>query len=180
MRRSRRLFVALIAALTAIAAGAYLGKTSAAPVATLPDDAVAHLFAARLDDSDGKTHPLAQWRGKTLVVNFWASWCPPCRREMPSFSRLNAKYSANGVQFVGIALDTAPNVAVFSQQQPVGYPLLIAGLEGSELARQLGNSRLALPYTVVLGARGELLLARLGTVSEQELDTLLAAQPPTK
>ena len=176
MRKSRLLPALLLAALIAVTAGAYLGHTNARP----PDDTAARLFSVRLDDSDGKTQALAQWRGKTLVVNFWASWCPPCRREMPEFSRLNDKYSANGVQFVGIAVDTAHNVREFSQEHPVSYPLLIADADGVELSRQLGNSRLALPYTVVMGARGDVLLARLGDISVPELDALLAAQRPEK
>lgn len=179
MRRSRLLLAALLAlpfvVLIGVAA-AYLDQ----PSATQSDDAAAQLFATQLDDSDGMTQPLAQWRGKTLVVNFWASWCPPCRREMPEFSLLNDKYSGKGVQFVGIALDTTHNVRHFSQEHPVSYPLLIAETNGAELSRRLGNSRLALPYTLVLSARGELLLARLGDVSVQELDALLAAQSPQK
>jgi peroxiredoxin len=93
---------------------------------------------------------------------------------MPAFSRLQTKYGANGVQFVGIALDTADNVKTFSQQQPVSYPLLIADSESTELTRELGNSRLALPYTLVLGPRGDVQLVRLGRIAEQELEALLA------
>lgn len=175
MRRSKLLFIGLVAAIAALVAGAYVGLAQRPSVAAaLPDGAIAHLFAIRLNDSNGKSQAIAQWQGKTLVVNFWASWCPPCREEMPGFSRLQTKYAANGVQFVGIALDTADNVVSFSQQQPVNYPLLVGDEEGTQLTRQLGNSRLALPYTVVLGAAGEVKLARLGRVSEQELDALLS------
>ena len=132
------------------------------------------LFATKLEGSGGKTQQIAQWRGKTLVVNFWATWCPPCREEMPIFSRLQTKYAAKGVQFVGIALDTADNVSRYSEQQTVGYPLLIGGTSGGELAQQLGDTSLALPYTVVVGAAGEVKLVRLGRVGEGELDALLA------
>jgi thiol-disulfide isomerase/thioredoxin len=178
MRRSKLLLIGLVAAMLALVAGAYLGFATRAPEASLPDGALARLFATRLVDSDGKEQAIAQWQGKTLVINFWASWCPPCREEMPAFSRLQQKYAANGVQFVGIALDTADNVANFSKQHPVSYPLLIADSKGSELTRQLGNSRLALPYTVVLGPAGEARLVRLGRVSEQELDALMPKAPP--
>jgi len=176
MRRSKLLFAGLVAIILAVVAGAYVGLAARRPETlspAIPGAAIARLFAARLNDTDGKVQALSQWQGKTLVVNFWASWCPPCREEMPAFSRLQTKYAANGVQFVGIALDTADNVINFSQQQPASYPLLIADSEGTELTRELGNSRLALPYTVVLGPGGEVKLARLGRVSEQELDTLL-------
>ena len=172
MKRSQALLVGAAIATIALAAGAYLATQALAP--TLADGAVAHLFATRLDDSNGKPQAIAQWRGKTLVINFWATWCPPCREEMPEFSRLQSKYSEKGVQFVGIALDTVDNVTRFSQQQAVSYPLLIGGTPGTELSRQLGNASLALPYTVVLGAAGDVRLTRLGRVGADELDALLA------
>jgi len=178
MKRSQALLVGVAAALIALVAGAYLGAVltpTVTPVEpSLSDGAIARLFATRLDGSNGKPQAIAQWQGKTLVVNFWATWCPPCREEMPAFSRLQSKYSGKGVQFVGIALDTADNVSRFSQQQTVSYPLLIGGTPGTELSRQLGNTSLALPYTVVLGPAGDVRLARLGRVAEHELDALLA------
>ena len=174
MRKSQALLIGIAVATIALGGGAYLGRTAPPAAPKLTESSIAHLFAARFDDSSGKAQPLAQWRGKTLVINFWASWCPPCREEMPSFSLLQAKYAANNVQFVGIALDTADNVTRFLQQQTVGYPLLIGGAPGNELAQQLGNANLALPYTVVLGGAGDVRLVRLGRVSESELDDLLA------
>jgi thiol-disulfide isomerase/thioredoxin len=176
VRRHRLQLALLLAALIAATAGAYFVQRRA----TQPDDAATRLFATRLDDSNGKVQALAQWRGKTLVINFWASWCAPCRREIPRFSLLNDRYWQKGVQFVGIAIDTAPNVRRFSLEHPVSYPLLVADAGGAELLRQLGNTQLALPYTFVLGPRGEVLLTRLGDVSAPELDALLAAQPPEK
>ena len=163
-------------AVVAVAAGVYAGlagRGERTPAATISPDAVAQLFATRFDDSAGKPQDLAQWRGKTLVVNFWATWCEPCRDEMPALSRLNEGFSPNGVNFVGIALDTSANVANFAKKLAVNYPLLIAGPEGIELSQSLGNTKSALPYTVVLGPRGDVLLTRLGRVSEPELATVL-------
>ena len=173
--RLRRV-VALAAATIALAAGIYAG-IAAYPVrrseARLPSAALASLFALRLNDARGQTQAFDAWRGKTLVVNFWATWCPPCREEMPYFSRLSDRYAPHGVQFVGVALDSAENVSAFARQVPVSYPLLIAQAEGIELTRQLGNSHLALPYTLIIGASGETLLARLGRLPESELETVL-------
>lgn len=174
MKRRQALLVGVAAALIAVAAGAYIATMARQAQPLAEAGGVAQLFATRLDDSNAQPQAIAQWQGKTLVINFWASWCPPCREEMPEFSRLQSKYSGKGVQFVGIALDTAENVNRFSQQQAVNYPLLIGGAQGTELSRQLGNDRLALPYTVVLGPAGDVRLARLGRVTERELDTLLA------
>jgi len=161
----------------ALALGIYVGGESRGrhnPEPLLPSEAINRLFATRLNNTDGQTQAISQWRGKTLVINFWATWCPPCRQEMPAFSRLQTKYAANGVQFAGISLDSVENVVHFAKENQVTYPLLIADSDGSELARQLGNSQLALPYTVVFSADGDVLLTRLGRVSEEELDRLLS------
>jgi thiol-disulfide isomerase/thioredoxin len=80
-----------------------------------------------------------------LVVNFWATWCPPCKEEMPEFSRLNTKYAPNGVQFVGISLDSADKVAAFKEETEISYPLLIGNLETLDLSSDLGNRAKALP-----------------------------------
>ena len=174
MRPSKALLAGITAAAIALVAGAYVATMTRPTEPQLTDDGVAQLFATRLADSNGKQQTIAQWQGKTLVINFWATWCPPCRDEMPEFSRLHTKYADNGVQFVGIAIDTADNVSRFSQQHAVSYPLLIGGTQGTELSRQLGNASLALPYTVVVGPAGDARLARLGRVAERELDALLA------
>lgn len=136
----------------------------------VPAEVLARLFASSLEDVHGKSHPFSRWQGKTLVINFWATWCPPCREEMPAFSRLQDKYAAQGVQFVGIALDSAEPVRAFAEAHPVSYPLLIGGAAGIDLARQLGNGNLSLPYTLLITPQRELRLAHLGPLSEQELD----------
>ena len=147
------------------------------PVASDPKSisraAVDAVFTARLPDRSGALQQLGDWRGKTLVLNFWASWCQPCREEMPAFSRLQAKYADRGVQFVGIAVDNAKNVAEFSDRVPVAYPLLVAETEGGEWMRQLGNTSMGLPYTLVIRSSGEVGLVRLGRVPESMLDEYL-------
>ena len=174
MRRSSVLLIGLPAACLAVLAGLYAGvqisggSPQLAPKASA--EAVGRLFASSLDDLTGTAQPFSRWQGKTLVVNFWATWCPPCREEMPAFSRLQDKYAAQGVQFVGIALDSAEPVRAFAEAHPVSYPLLIGGAAGIDLARQLGNGNLSLPYTLLITPQRELRLAHLGPLSEQELD----------
>jgi thiol-disulfide isomerase/thioredoxin len=176
MKRSRFTALILGAVTIAVLAGVHAGLARRAernPSAGISSEAVARLFSTRLKDSAGKPQDLGQWRDQTLVVNFWATWCEPCRDEMPALSRLNERFSPKGVKFVGIAVDNSANVADFSKKLAVGYPLLVAGAEGIELSQTLGNTRSALPYTVVLGARGEALMTRLGRVSEVELARVL-------
>ena len=113
---NRSLVVIIVAALLALAAGIHIGtrtQETKKPEAALSAEAISRFFATRLNDERGQAQRIDQWRGKILVVNFWAAWCQPCREEMPAFNRLQAKYAANGVQFVGIALDSAANVAQF-------------------------------------------------------------------
>lgn len=139
----------------------------------VPAEVLARLFASSLEDVHGKSHPFSRWQEKTLVINFWATWCPPCRDEMPAFSRLQGRYLPQGVQFVGIALDSKDNIRTFAETHPVGYPLLIGDAAGVDLAGQLGNAALGLPYTLVISAQREVLLRRLGPLSESELDRIL-------
>ena len=156
--------------------GIYVARTRRAPppdTTQIAETAVTQFFAMRLNDSAGKLQAMSQWRGKTLVINFWATWCPPCREEMPAFSRLQTKYAASNVQFVGIALDTPDNVSRFLKDVAVTYPVLMAESEGMEITRQLGNSRLALPYTLVLGPDEKPRLVKLGKLAERDLDGLL-------
>jgi thiol-disulfide isomerase/thioredoxin len=184
MSRSKTIVVAVIAALLALAAGLFTGlqrseervsePAAAAGAATvLPAAVMTQFFATRLNDDSGRLQPIEQWRGKILVVNFWATWCQPCREEMPSFSRLQTKYADRSVQFIGIALDSASRVAAFRASLPISYPLLIAENEGSALTQQMGNSRLALPYTLVIEKNGGVRLTRLGRLAEADLDAML-------
>jgi thiol-disulfide isomerase/thioredoxin len=173
MRRSSLFLVGLVAATAALLAGIYAGSersgASAPASPAVTAEAVANLFASSLDDVAGKPQSFSRWQGRTLVVNFWATWCPPCREEMPAFARLQDRHAARGVQFVGIALDTADNVRAFAEAHPVNYPLLIGGPAGVDLARQFGNTRLLLPYTLLIAPNGDLRLVRAGPISESEL-----------
>lgn len=179
LTKCRKATLAFVLGALALGIAVYLllDKTNAPQQANaIPPQSTEPLFQTHLLDANGKPQPPTNWRGKTLVVNFWASWCQPCREEMPAFSRLQQKYAGNNVQFIGIAVDNARNVADFSKATPVNYPLLIAETEGSELMRQLGNTKLGLPYTIVINRHGKATFAHLGRLSEKQLDDLLAKE----
>jgi thiol-disulfide isomerase/thioredoxin len=127
-----------------------------------------------LPDPDGREQALAQWRGKVLVVNFWATWCAPCREEMPQFVAAQARDGAKGVQFVGIAVDDVEKVRVFAREIGLNYPTLIGGFGAIELSRTLGNDLAALPFTIVLDRRGRVVHTQLGPLKAARLDGLLA------
>jgi peroxiredoxin len=149
-------------------------------IATKPADAspgstgASKLFRLTLPDIDGKLQALEQWRGKILVVNYWATWCAPCREEMPGFARLQEKNAANGVQFIGISIDTAPKVAEFQTTTPVNYPLLIGDLGAIDSSIALGNSSQALPFTVVFDRQGKVVAVKLGRFAEADMERQLA------
>lgn len=149
------------------------------PPEVVSKQALSALLDAQFNDYEGKPQPLAQWKGKILVINFWATWCAPCREEMPYFSRINEQYAGQGVQFVGISTDAADTVRLFARQHKVSYPLLIGGPQIVALSTELGNRQSGLPFTLILGRNREPLLARTGRLPESELESFLrrAATP---
>lgn len=131
------------------------------------------LLTLTLPDPKGGTQSLSQWRGKVLVVNFWATWCTPCRKEIPGFSSLQKQFASKNVQFVGIAIDSADKVNEFSRQTPAGYPFLIADQALTPIMVELGNMAGGLPFTVVIGRDGRLFQSRLGIWKESALEAIL-------
>ena len=134
-----------------------------------PDDTDA-LRLARFTDLAGKPRSLHEWQGLILVVNFWATWCAPCRQEIPELVRARDKLLAFRVEFVGIAIDQVVKVSEFARMLQISYPLLIADATGLQLVRKLGNSSGGLPYTVVLDRKGEVAHRNLGAVTQEKIE----------
>ena len=129
----------------------------------------AELLSRSYPDLSGRTRRLLEWQGRPLVCNFWASWCAPCREELPLLDALQQENAPNSLQVVGIAVDNAPNVQEFLKGTKVGFPVLIAGASAVELMRRLRNRSGALPFTVMLDAAGRLRERRLGPYSAAQL-----------
>ena len=155
--------------------GAIVAAAALAPLPLLaapdPGDAAAFLEHS-FPDLQGTQVPLSSYAGRPLVVNFWATWCAPCVKEMPDLDALAHKYS--DMHFVGIAIDTLPNVERFLQKVQVSYPLLVAGHGGIGTMKALGNSRGGLPYTVIFDADSKPVRDILGQVDPADLDAYLA------
>jgi len=170
--------VILVISLLALAAG--LGASwldrQAAPTA---EPAVQTLWGQQWPGPDGQPKSLQTLRGQITVVNFWATWCAPCVEEMPALSALYQQIQqASGaprprVEFIGVAIDRADQVAEFARRSPVSYPLVVAGAAGSELGRALGNEAGALPFTAVIDSNGRVVERTLGIVNPEKLRTLL-------
>jgi len=168
----KKLLYVIPLALAAMAAGVWLAQARHVPRAPAAPAAAA-LWQLGFPDLQGRTQQLTQWRGQVVVLNFWASWCAPCREEMPDFADLRRQYRPDGVEFLGIAIDNPANVAQFLRRQPVDYPILIGEGAAHSLARQLGNPSGALPYTIVLDRNGNIVLSHLGRLSRATLEATL-------
>ena len=114
-----------------------------------------------------------EWRNKILVINFWATWCPPCVQEMPLLNRLQKAYAGRDVMFVGIAVDDAEAVQTFVQEHKISFPILLGETRAMDLMKRLGDRFNALPFTVVADHGGAIVMRRFGEISEQELTSLL-------
>lgn len=123
---------------------------------------------------DGKARRLSDWRGKRVLINFWASWCAPCRREMPLLDHAFAQSQGRDVAIVGIAEDTAAAVRGYLAERPVRYPILLTASDGPGGSLSFGNTRRVLPFSVLIGEDGRILRRKVGTFSESELDDWLA------
>ena len=170
--RSRARRRALLGAVAAACAGLAGGAAFFVHTREAARDGTAVLSLV-LPDLDGHQQALSQWRGKVMIVNFWATWCAPCREEMPQFVATQTREAANGVQFIGIAVDQVDKVQEFVKEIRLNYPTLIGGFGAIELSKQLGNDLAALPYTIVLDRGGRVVHTQLGPLKPARLDALL-------
>jgi len=127
------------------------------------------LLTHALPDATGRIQPFEQWRGKVLVVNFWATWCAPCREEIPVFVKLQQQYGARGLQFVGVAIDQPDKVTAFARNFKMNYPILIGGMDSMEWVRRLGNRNGGLPFTIIADRDGIIVGSHLGAMTEPTL-----------
>jgi thiol-disulfide isomerase/thioredoxin len=166
-----------LAGLLALAAGWHFGRNGEA--GNVPDSAGGKtLLGVSLPDVQGKEQALGQWKGKVLIVNFWATWCVPCREEMPEFVKLQKEFGDRGVQFVGIAVDDPAKVKQFATELGLNYPALIGGYGAIELSKSLGNRVGALPYTLVVDRSGSISRTHLGPVKTADLRGIIAELLP--
>jgi len=120
-----------------------------------------------LADLDNRRHAVSEWNGKVLVINFWATWCIPCKTEIPMLNRLQAEYGPAGVQFIGVAVDTAEAIRQFTKTVPIQYPVLVGGLESTSIVEQYGNVTGTLPYTVFVDQKGRIATIANGALTPE-------------
>lgn len=133
----------------------------------------ARLAQVTFPDLDGRNQPLSQWAGAVLVVNFWATWCPPCKEEIPEFVRAQSDWASQKVQFLGIAVDAVPDVRDYLASHPVNYPILVGESNGPEWAAALGDAFQVLPFTAVIDRSGHVARVKSGPYAISELEEVL-------
>ncbi|THF61739.1 TlpA family protein disulfide reductase [Pseudothauera rhizosphaerae] len=183
MKRPLQIVLIALVAVGAATAG-YLTNRATAPqppaAAGVAPDAGRSLLALSLPDLAGTPQSLAQWQGKVLVVNFWATWCAPCRKEIPDFAAVSQRLAGDPVQFVGLSIDSAEKVRAFHKEFAVPYPLLVGTPDTLRVAAELGNKAQALPFTVILDRGGRIAHVKLGTLKADELEGRIRALLPPR
>ncbi len=126
-----------------------------------------------LTDRDGRPRALSEWDGKTLIINFWATWCAPCRREIPMLNDLAREYHAEGVEVIGIAVDFREDVLQFLQKTPIDYTVLIGEQEGMDAARAFGMETIGLPFTAFTDRTGRIATIHVGELHRPQAEAIL-------
>jgi thiol-disulfide isomerase/thioredoxin len=127
-----------------------------------------------LSGTDGKPTPIAQWAGKSLILNFWATWCAPCRREIPLLKALDTEWGGHGMAVVGVAVDYRDKVVAYAKELKIPYPLLIGEQDALDVAAKLGMDSPAFPFTVFTDNRGDVVTLYLGELHRAQADLILS------
>jgi len=183
MKKNKKLAVVAAVAVVFCALGVVFGSktkqaapltTTIAPSAGAAHSATTNLYAQSLNDLSGKPQALSQWKGKPLLVNFWATWCGPCVQEMPELSHLADEEAGKRFNVIGVGIDAPTAMSEFATKHNIKYPLYVGGMGGTDIARAFGNANGGLPFTVLIGADGQVRKTYLGKLKFDELKADLA------
>jgi thiol-disulfide isomerase/thioredoxin len=174
--------VLAVVAVTALAAGAgaYLYRSRVTATAVAAPEPPPMVLAATLPDisladRNGEMRSFNHWQGRSLIVNFWATWCAPCRREIPLLEKLQREHSADGFQVIGVAVDFRDKVLAYAAEMKIDYPLLIGEQEAMDAAAAFGVEVVGLPFTVFSDGQGRIIAAHMGELTSAEADVILGA-----
>ncbi|MDO9106547.1 MAG: TlpA disulfide reductase family protein [Methylovulum sp.] len=164
--------IALVAIVAALAL--FVGIAVNVFLSPMGPDQTVSLPPFSLPDLSGKQRSAAEWQGQIRVINFWATWCPPCRKEIPGLVALQREYAAQGVVVIGIAIDDQQAVADYLNETKINYPILMGANEGIALARELGNRVDAVPYTLIVDRQGAIIYRHQGEFPKEKMLDIIA------
>jgi thiol-disulfide isomerase/thioredoxin len=173
MKRNILLYSVIAVLFTAL--GAYFGTLNV-QANTTKGQAANELFAVSLPDLNNHPQSLAQWKGKTLLVNFWATWCTPCVQEMPELSKMQSENKNPNLQIIGIGVDSAANIQEFSAKLKISYPLYVADVAGSDLLRKFGDPAGGLPFSLLITPDGHVKKTYLGRLNIVQVKQDIASE----
>ncbi|MCK4840852.1 MAG: TlpA family protein disulfide reductase [Methylococcales bacterium] len=156
----------ILACTIALASGLFVQKLSNTPVEEKNNIAD---FKISLPDVTGKQRDITEWKNKILIINFWATWCPPCLKEIPEFIKLQQQFNHKNIQFIGIAIDNQQAVKQYLATIDINYPILIGGTNAIDLSHQLGNVIDAVPYTLIVNQQGDIIHRQPGELSQSKI-----------
>ena len=165
---------ALVVAVAALGGGFWLGSAQRQQGAA-PPGAGAALTTAKFTDLQGNAVDLGRWQGQIRVVNFWATWCPPCREEIPGLIDVQKRLGPQGVQVVGVAIDSADKTREYAANIGINYVIVLGTMATVDLVRELGNKAGALPFTVILNRDGAVSGTHLGLMTVEQIEQAVRA-----
>ena len=152
---------------------------ASSPAASAPEAPAARLVDTvpefQLADREGQLRSLTHWQGKSLVINFWATWCAPCRREIPLLQQIARDHRAEGVEVIGIAVDFRDAVLQYADEMKIDYPLLIGEQDALDAAAAFGIEAIGFPFTIFTDQQGRIIVAHMGELTAPEADLILKA-----
>lgn len=161
---NKKTFFFLFAAAIALTGGIFAQRVS-----SYKQEKPSPLLEFSLPDVTGKQHDISEWQDKIRIINFWATWCPPCLKEIPEFIKLQDEYNDRGIQFIGIAIEDKAAVEEYSKTIKLNYPMLIGGDQAIELSHQLGNIINAVPFTLIVNRQGQIIHRQPGELSKEKI-----------
>lgn len=167
--------IAVIVLLVTLVALGYLvyNRSAENPALVQTGELVDSPVAFTLADLDGNQRAFSEWHGKARLVNFWATWCAPCRREIPLLKKIQEKHGDNNVQVIGIAVDFAEQVAAYAEDAQFNYPILVGQEDAMSAAEASGIDFIGMPFTMVVAPDGQLIKTHLGEIVEEHLELIV-------
>lgn len=184
MNRYVAIAIALVIIFVAGVAGFFVTtghRDTLKPAVSTPAEAplpVAQQAATSLDfslhDIDGNMRKLSEWRGKGRLVNFWATWCAPCRREIPLLKQTQSDHAADNIQIIGVAVDFPEEVQAYAEEAQFNYPILVGQGDAMAAAEASGIEFIGLPFTMIIAPTGELLKTHIGEIVEDHIEKIIS------